>query len=205
MKSGTYSIINKLNGKQYVGSTVDFARRLNAHRSKLRNGKHHSPALQRAWDLYGEESFAFEIVARCPKGMCIAIEQALIDGLVPEYNIAKQAGSRLGVGHSEATKAKMRAAARKPRPPFTPEHRAAISAGKKGKSNGPISAAHRAALLAANVGKPCSPEKRAKISAAHAGKTLTEEHKGKIRAHMGLPSSRARSSAAALAQWHGTP
>ena len=201
MKSGTYSIINRLNGKQYVGSSVDIARRFAAHRMRLRRGNHHSPALQRAWDRYGESAFSFEVIARCPPGVCLPMEQALMDGLRPEYNIAKEASSRLGVKNSDATRAKMRAAVRKPLPPRTPEHCAAISAAKKGKSTGPISAAHRAALLAANVGKKCSAEKRAKISAAHSGKTLTEEHKRKIREHMRLPESRARSSAAAFAQW----
>lgn len=203
MKSGTYVITNTVNGKQYVGSSVDVGRRFAVHRMELRKGVHHSPALQRAWDRYGESAFTFERLATCPAGMCIPMEQALMDGVRPAYNVARTAGSRLGVRHTEATRAKMSAAVRKPRAPFTPEHRAAISAARRGKSNGPISAEHRAALLAANVGKPCSPEKRAKLSAAHLGKTLTEEHKEKIRAHMDLPESRSRSSRAALAQWHG--
>lgn len=180
MKAGAYAIINKLNGKQYVGSSVDVARRFAVHRMKLRKGEHHSPALQRAWDLYGEDAFAFDVLARCPAGMCLAMEQALMDGMVPEYNIARTAGSRLGVKHTEATRAKMAAAVRKPTAPRTPEHCAAISAAKRGRKGKPLSPSHRAALLAANVGKVCSPEKRAKISVAHKGKVLSESHKSAI-------------------------
>jgi group I intron endonuclease len=201
MKSGIYSIINRLNGKQYVGSSVDIARRFAAHRSRLRAGNHHSRALQRAWVRYGEPAFSFEVLARCPAGMCIAMEQALIDGLTPEYNIAKEAGSRFGVKHTEATKEKMRAAVRPSNRQFTPEHCLAISVAKKGKSVGPISAAHRAALLAANVGKSCSPEKRAKIAAAHVGKKHSAETLEKIRAAARSPEARMRSAAAATAQW----
>jgi hypothetical protein len=48
----------------------------------------------------------------------------------------------------------------------TPETRAKLSAARIGKKLGPLSEAHRAAISAGNKGKPKSPEHKAKISAA---------------------------------------
>jgi hypothetical protein len=53
----------------------------------------------------------------------------------------------------------------KPRPQ-TPETRAKISAARTGRKFGPLSAEHRAAISAGNKGKIKTPEHRAKISAA---------------------------------------
>ena len=61
-KSGIYQIRNLVNGKVYVGSAVNLQHRRREHRSDLRNGNHHSIKLQRAYNKYGESSFAFEIL-----------------------------------------------------------------------------------------------------------------------------------------------
>ena len=61
-KSGIYQIRNLVNGKVYVGSAVNLQHRRREHRSDLRNGTHHSIKLQRAYNKYGESSFAFEIL-----------------------------------------------------------------------------------------------------------------------------------------------
>lgn len=58
-----YSITNTVNNKRYIGITHDFKHRFYEHRYKLRNGKHHSIKLQRAWDKYGEASFDFSILS----------------------------------------------------------------------------------------------------------------------------------------------
>lgn len=63
--SGIYKIINKIDGKYYIGSSHDIlgkTGRFNRHIKDLMNKKHHSIFLQRAWDKYGRENFEFIII-----------------------------------------------------------------------------------------------------------------------------------------------
>lgn len=57
-----YKIINKINGKIYIGSTNDIRKRWNNHRCNLRNNRHENSYLQQAWNKYGEDAFEFTIV-----------------------------------------------------------------------------------------------------------------------------------------------
>ena len=59
-----YQIRNKINDKCYIGSAVKILDRWWLHKKMLRNGNHHSVKLQRAWDKYGENNFAFEHLNR---------------------------------------------------------------------------------------------------------------------------------------------
>lgn len=63
--SGIYQIVNKINGKVYIGGTIDLRERFANHISELRNNRHHSIYLQRAYNKYGVESFYFEILDLC--------------------------------------------------------------------------------------------------------------------------------------------
>ncbi len=54
---GIYKIVNKVNGKYYVGSSVDSEKRWKGHRSELGRGIHCNVYFQNAWNKYGEESF----------------------------------------------------------------------------------------------------------------------------------------------------
>lgn len=60
-----YKIINNVNNKYYVGSTKQYKKRINQHKSTLKRGKHANIKLQRAWDKYGEEAFTFFIIEEC--------------------------------------------------------------------------------------------------------------------------------------------
>lgn len=62
IKSGIYKIINKVNGKYYVGRSCNITKRWREHKNKLRNNKHCNQHLQSAWNLYGEHSFEFVLV-----------------------------------------------------------------------------------------------------------------------------------------------
>ena len=62
MKGFIYKIINLKNGKFYVGSTLLPHKRKIRHFCELREGRHHSIFLQRAYELYGKENFVFKIV-----------------------------------------------------------------------------------------------------------------------------------------------
>jgi group I intron endonuclease len=92
MDSGIYTIYNKINGKQYVGSSINIRKRWNEHRSKLRRHKHHSRILQYAWDKYGEGAFIFMREASCPHRYLLKLEQHYINCLKPEYNATSTAG-----------------------------------------------------------------------------------------------------------------
>lgn len=84
---GIYMIINLINGKKYIGSSINIRQRLWEHRATLRHNKHYNNHLQRAWNKYGEENFDFSILERCPKEKRFEREQYYVDSLHPEYNI----------------------------------------------------------------------------------------------------------------------
>lgn len=56
-----YSIINKVNGKRYIGKTINLDHRIYCHFNDLRKNEHHSHKLQRAFNKYGEENFIVEV------------------------------------------------------------------------------------------------------------------------------------------------
>lgn len=59
---GIYKITNILDGKYYVGSTLDHKSRWGRHRQTLNNRTHKNVKLQHAWDFWGEMAFVFEMV-----------------------------------------------------------------------------------------------------------------------------------------------
>lgn len=66
MKIGIYRIINILNGKMYIGSSKNLNERKINHFSELKNNKHHSIHLQRAYNkLKDKNNFKFEILEEC--------------------------------------------------------------------------------------------------------------------------------------------
>lgn len=52
-----YAIKNKLDNKMYIGMTNNFQKRINHHFYELKNNKHHSLKLQRAYNKYGKDNF----------------------------------------------------------------------------------------------------------------------------------------------------
>lgn len=107
-----YSITNKQNGKIYIGSAVQRFSRWAVHKKGLRNNNHSNRHLQRAWNKYGENSFTFDVIEDVPdKNMLLEREQYWMDHYKSYddrygYNIAKIAGSSLGVRFSDAIKKK---------------------------------------------------------------------------------------------------
>ena len=65
--SAIYSILNKINGKIYVGLSEHPTNRKSDHFHKLRKNAHINPHLQKAWNKYGEDAFEFNILENCPK------------------------------------------------------------------------------------------------------------------------------------------
>jgi group I intron endonuclease len=64
--SGIYKIVNKVNGKYYVGSSNDVLKsRFYEHKRLLTKHKHFNIKLQNAWNKYGEVNFEFILVEKC--------------------------------------------------------------------------------------------------------------------------------------------
>lgn len=62
-----YSILNKNNGKIYIGQTIQKAnKRKSEHFTRLRRNEHDNPHLQNAFNKYGEDSFEFNIIENYP-------------------------------------------------------------------------------------------------------------------------------------------
>jgi len=108
-ESGVYEIWNVERQERYIGSSVNMQDRKYDHVRVLRQGKHHSVFLQRAWDKYGEEAFVFRILEKVPdRTLLVQREQYWIELKHPRYNMNPAATNRLGTKQSEGTIAKLR-------------------------------------------------------------------------------------------------
>lgn len=102
---GVYLFLNRVNGKSYIGSSVNLRKRFNLHLA----GKKSNPLLQSAFLKYGVENFVFIILELVSlKVTLLKREQFYLDLLKPEYNILTFAGSLKGYKHSETTIQKLR-------------------------------------------------------------------------------------------------
>lgn len=98
-KTGIYKIVNKINGKVYVGSSVNINKRWLEHVSYLNRGVHHSIKLQRSYNKYGSEFFEMSIIELCSSCILIEREQYWIDELNSYhggYNATPKAHSTIG-------------------------------------------------------------------------------------------------------------
>jgi group I intron endonuclease len=132
VRSGVYAIENAINGKVYVGSSVDVLGRCREHRRLLLLGKHTNRHLQFSWTKYGGEAFRFRLLERCSTASLIGREQHHIDTRNRSclYNICLIAGTTLGQRLSpEACK---NISASKMGIPHTLEHNAAIGNAHRG-------------------------------------------------------------------------
>lgn len=62
---GIYKIKNQVNGKIYIGQSINIEQRWYNHRNELNGDRHCNGHLQAAWNKYGEENFIFEIIEEC--------------------------------------------------------------------------------------------------------------------------------------------
>ena len=178
MKSGIYRITNTINGKVYIGSASDLAKRWSRHRTELNRGEHPNKHLQSSWNKYGEASFVHEVIERVEPGKLIEREQFYIDQLLNTgslYNLAPVAGSNLGLRHTAETRAKVSAATKKA---MTAEVRAKIRERMTGRILNPEA---RQRLRDINTGKRHTPESRKKISEVQKGKVFSEKTRKELR------------------------
>lgn len=114
---GIYKITCTANGKIYIGSATNLRKRLYEHFRTLRHGTHHNSYLQRAFNKYGENAFTTDVLdlVLLPE-MLTAREQYWFAKLKPfgkrGFNLAREAGSQLGIKHSPESIEKTRQANR---------------------------------------------------------------------------------------------
>jgi group I intron endonuclease len=101
-----YKITNQIDGKFYIGSTNNLIKRYYTHIHDIRSVRNTCVKLIRAVNKHGEDNFTFEILCECSTEEILKTEQSYIDTLNPTYNIAKIAGSNLGIKRTEEIKLK---------------------------------------------------------------------------------------------------
>ena len=119
-KSGIYQIINLINGKTYVGSSVNLKRRVNEYLNPLyisRNLKKGNSKILKALLKYGYINFEFKILEFIEfetsqskserRNLLLNKEQYFINEIKPEYNINQKAGNNLGRVYCEEVRRKM--------------------------------------------------------------------------------------------------
>lgn len=62
---GVYCIHNTVNGKKYIGKSVNLRTRMRNHFCELSAGRHINKHLQHAWDKYGADAFDAYILELC--------------------------------------------------------------------------------------------------------------------------------------------
>lgn len=189
MKSGIYALVNRENGKRYIGRTIDFAKRETTHFWMLKNNRHPNCHLQRAWNA--GQRFDFTIIEECPPEKCNEREVYWIDKLDTMANGYNQCeGGQTTMGYR-----------------FTPEQKKKISEAQKGKRRDPRSVEKGKATLKRrlesdpqfaaeyrkrlsertkgrpswNKGRPCPEWKKKHLSEALKGREVTKEHRERLR------------------------
>jgi predicted GIY-YIG superfamily endonuclease len=192
-KSGIYLWTNKVNGKSYIGSSVDLTRRLRQYYGKKILTCKYISLIYQALSKHGHDKFSLGIIEYCEAEDLIKREQYYLDLLKPEYNIHQVAGSPLGHKYSEYTKKAMRTSAlgrlhsMETRDKiakagigriFSEESRAKIGVSRLGCKH---TEETKAKMKDKAIGRKQSEEARQKIAASRTGRKHTEETKAKMR------------------------
>lgn len=155
-----YIITNNINGKCYIGQTINIERRFREHKNARSKQPIHS-----AIRKYGHENFIFEILLECPRESTNFFEKAFISSYnsfgESGYNCSFGGDSSAGRVCSEDTRTKISVAnTGRKHPSRTQEQKENYRASKLGVK--------RASF---------SDEWKQKLSAAGKGRKQTEEHK----------------------------
>ena len=194
---GTYKITNNVNGRFYIGSSVNIHSRWSRHRCDFRDGKHENPYMLNDYIKCGIDAFEYSIIAQSPdEATSLLDEQALIDASFDNqqqcYNIneiASKPPSPLGRVMKQETKDKIGASRSGEKhwnwgKKLSDDHAAKLKASRLGKKNSPEAIAKTKAFLLSDKnparGKELSPEHAAKLKAGRLGKKNSPEHMAKI-------------------------
>ncbi len=172
--SGIYKIINKINGKYYVGSSNDVignSGRWYAHKRLLKLQSHINKYLQNAWNKYGENNFDFVIVEVVPENDLLMIEQKYLDIAKTEkdkcYNICYDAQSPMK-GKKHTLEARRKMSIRLKGRTFSEKHKENLSKINKGKTR---SSETKEKLRQKRLGIKSSNETKRKLSKKFSGKS----------------------------------
>ncbi len=165
-----YMILNNINNKIYIGSAINFYKRKADHISKLNKNKHSNKHLQFAWIKYNNSFTFYPIELINDINKLIEREQYWIDILKPEYNIAKIAGSNLGMKHTKETKLKQSLA----------NKGNTYCLGYKHTENTKKKMSLALKNNKRNLGKQLSKEHKDKISQSNIGRKVSDETKKKL-------------------------
>lgn len=110
--SGIYAIVNKLDGKMYIGSAIILQKRKSEHFLALNKNKHANRYLQFAFNKHFGWNFEFKILEILKEtDNLVSREQYWMDmynSIVPNgYNLKPFAISNLGMRHSAETRKKI--------------------------------------------------------------------------------------------------
>lgn len=87
---GIYKIENIVNGKVYIGESMDIKRRWEEHKLDLNNCCHHSYKLQLDWGKYSYDKFTFEVVEEITYNFKCSIIKLILfvleDKYIKQYN-----------------------------------------------------------------------------------------------------------------------
>jgi group I intron endonuclease len=182
MNAGIYGIRNTVNGKWYVGSSINIQRRWQKHTQRLRTGKHENTKLQRAWNKYGENAWEWVIFQYLPpetKALEEAETQtiALLRAVKNGYN-QSEVGGRVTWTQEMRDKVAQRNRERI----WTPQMRANSSKGQQGLVKIPpkITEESRQKMSVKGRGRKKSKEHKKKIGDKHRGKIVSDQTKSKI-------------------------
>lgn len=105
---GVYCIENTVNGKRYIGQSINIFARWRQHLSKLRQNDHYNSKLQNAWNKYGENNFKFYVVIEADADLLDELEIYYIN-LYSSYKDGynQDMGGRSNKNMSDETKAKI--------------------------------------------------------------------------------------------------
>lgn len=105
-KSGVYCLFNKINGKFYIGCSINLNGRLKNYlnNSFLINKKNANQPITKALLKYGTENFSVIILEYIEKDFIFDRETFWIVNLKPYYNILQSGGSSIGYKHSDNIK-----------------------------------------------------------------------------------------------------
>jgi group I intron endonuclease len=175
MKSGIYKIENLITGRVYVGSSIDFKKRWNQHKSCLKNNKHGNSYLQNSWNKHGEKAFKFFIIERCGEELLYEREQYWFNYYKENelvYNVREIVESNKGMKHNEETKKRLSEISKN----MSEETRKKIGEASKNSSE-----ETRKKISEANRGKKRSEETKKKLSEASKGHKVSEETRQKLK------------------------
>jgi len=106
MRTGIYVIRDLVDGKVYVGQSVDVVHRLGDHKRMLEKGEHPNAKMQMSYDAH-DGRFAFKLLEECDKAHLDEREVfwiAYFDSMNPEFGYNRETGGRVGCRWGEESR-----------------------------------------------------------------------------------------------------